>query len=663
MTPRILPLLVPLVLLPFPGAIAQEEPSIVELTLVRHSPVGTPDRPLEVSLSAHYPTGGPLRDLTASLWIYHPATSRSAYHQGLADEPPTAPLLIAPYPLRGPLLEGETLEIPIRHDLEELAARGENALYPIKLQLESGGVSVAAVRSAFVFIQEKPLVPLNLSLTVVLDPEIRFSPEVVLLDGSLETAIGEGGSIESLVSALEAEPVRATLALSPLLLEWLDRMSEGYRVRQGDDERSVGADAPEAEAAARMLERIRSLARSAAIEVLALPYASPSVPSLVASGLEEDLRRQISEGRDVVQTLLGVTVSTQTFHPPRSELDRDSVAALAEGGIESLVLSAERVRPLVPPDSIYSPSATVRLDPTMDAIVPDAQVEAYLTPPPEASTLRAMHLLGEFAAHYFEQPSLLRGASLVLRGDSDGPFLRALLRAIRTTGPRSTWLRPVKASQLAQAVPPETRGRLRAPAAETFSPGFVEAVGETRDAIDQFESMAETPLDLPERLRTLLLAAEARRFALNEGEALGFIRMIRATLAEEFDKIDAPSGTSVTLTSQGGVIPVTLRSSAEYPVRLRITLRSSRLEFLQGASREVVLDGEALSLTFPVRAQATGRFPVQILVDTPGGRLISESEIVVRSTAYNLVALAVTVGAALFLALWWGRRFWRRTTS
>jgi hypothetical protein len=33
---------------------------------------------------------------------------------------------------------------------------------------------------------------------------------------------------------------------------------------------------------------------------------------------------------------------------------------------------------------------------------------------------------------------------------------------------------------------------------------------------------------------------------------------------------------------------------------------------------------------------------------------------VVRSTAYNRVALVITTGAALFLALWWGRRLLSR---
>jgi hypothetical protein len=60
-------------------------------------------------------------------------------------------------------------------------------------------------------------------------------------------------------------------------------------------------------------------------------------------------------------------------------------------------------------------------------------------------------------------------------------------------------------------------------------------------------------------------------------------------------------------------------------------------------------------------AQATGRIPVRVQLLTSGGgagvAVIAERTMVIRSTAYNRVALFVTIGAALFLLGWWGRRF------
>ncbi len=76
----------------------------------------------------------------------------------------------------------------------------------------------------------------------------------------------------------------------------------------------------------------------------------------------------------------------------------------------------------------------------------------------------------------------------------------------------------------------------------------------------------------------------------------------------------------------------------------------------------MILSRPAQRFTFPVRAQTTGRFPVQVQVETPQGGTIAESSILVRSTAYNRVALVVTIGAALFLAALWARRFVPRRT-
>lgn len=658
-------LLALLVLLPGAPTGAQEErPVTVELNLLSQTSLATPSLPFRFEVIAHHVSGPPLRDLTVTLWVYNPATSRSAYHQGLEAEPPTAPLLVVPVGNPGPLEPGGELRIEGQRRLSELTARGGNALYPIKVQLESGGVAVTSVRSALVFIGEKPLVPLNVSLVFMLDPEIRSTPDGTLADDTLEEAIQPGGRLDGVISALEEGPPRSTLVISPQLVEWLRRMADGYRVAAPDGTRHVGAGTEGAQRAGETLERIRAVARSAAVEVVALPYASPSIPSLVASGLEADLQIQIQEGRETVEEILGVSVPTTILRPPAASLDRASARVLGELGVETVILDAGSVPPPIPVDSILSPLATARLRTGMTAIVPDGDVSSYLAQTDVEPPLRATRLVGELASLYLEQPSVLRGAAVVFRDTQSPPELLApLVRMLADPPPEAAWLRPVKATQLAEAVPATIGARLRGSQPPVFSPAFVEELRVTRQAIGQFEAMAEGTVPLPERLRRLLLSAEAEHFATDQGAALAFIRSVRESLAREFRKIESPSGTSVTLTSRGGVIPVTLRSIATYPVRIRVTLRSPRLDFLEGRSREVVLDEEARSLTFPVRAQTTGRFPVRILVDTPGGRRISESRIVVRSTAYNRVALLVTIGAAAFLALWWGRRLLRRTMS
>ena len=69
-------------------------------------------------------------------------------------------------------------------------------------------------------------------------------------------------------------------------------------------------------------------------------------------------------------------------------------------------------------------------------------------------------------------------------------------------------------------------------------------------------------------------------------------------------------------------------------------------------------------MTFPVQATGAGQGSVTVHVLAPNGRELSETNFVVRSTAFNRVAIAITLAAALALVVLWVRRLVarRRTT-
>jgi hypothetical protein len=66
--------------------------------------------------------------------------------------------------------------------------------------------------------------------------------------------------------------------------------------------------------------------------------------------------------------------------------------------------------------------------------------------------------------------------------------------------------------------------------------------------------------------------------------------------------------------------------------------------------------GETETLRLQASLRSTGRFQVVVLMISPSGRPIGEARLVVRSTAYNRIALVITIGAALVLLLLWARR-------
>ncbi len=175
--------------------------------------------------------------------------------------------------------------------------------------------------------------------------------------------------------------------------------------------------------------------------------------------------------------------------------------------------------------------------------------------------------------------------------------------------------------------------------------------------------MLVDPSDEPDRLDTQLLIAESGDFLRDPARGFAFVSAASDRVSGVFDAITADAGDVVTLTSRSGAnLPVRVTSRAEERLRVSVALESSHLA--RSPSEEVVLEpGATQTLTFDVDLKTTGRFRVFVKVVAPGGRVIQESSVVVRSTAYNRIALIITIAAALVLVLAWARRFLLRRTT
>jgi hypothetical protein len=93
-------------------------------------------------------------------------------------------------------------------------------------------------------------------------------------------------------------------------------------------------------------------------------------------------------------------------------------------------------------------------------------------------------------------------------------------------------------------------------------------------------------------------------------------------------------------------------------------LSSPKLIFPKGVSRVVTVEPPGDTFVFPAFARSTGAFPVRVLVSNPEGTVPFRAALLtVRSTAYNVAALALTVGGAIFLIGWYVRLLSRRQRS
>lgn len=649
---------------------ARAQDGAVRVRLVSQPAWTAADRPLVLAFRATNGTGAPLTDLSVVLSIFAPARSRSVYELSLRAEA-TPTLLATPFAEEGGLDPGATRLFRVRQTLEDLAGRGENALYPVKVELRSADTTVATIRTPMVFLAEAVKVPLNLVWTWALAGPLQEGPDGVFGPGPLEADLAPGGRISAMAAALQATPGRADVAVSPVLVDQLERMSSGYRSRSaGGTVRRVAARTGSAADAARVMRMLREIASRPGTELVALPYADARLPSLLEAGLGTDLPDLLRLGREVVAAGLRATPATDVARPPLSEIDPEAARRLAAMGASTLLVDPGAFP--VAPGLQFSPAPVVHGEAggrTFDAVVPDAGVAAVAAGHTDDPALAARAALGELAAIWFEFPGTPgRGAAVTFPEDGSLPpaFFAAFASLVRA----SPWLRRQSASALVSLVGQPRREPLASIPFRSFPRPYVERLLATRGSLHPFRATVGEAGGLSERLRRRLLLAEGGSALDRAGVGVVYMTSVQRAIAATYRRVHPPSdGVVYTLTSQRGFLPLTVTNDSPYPMRVWVRLVADRrLVFPQGNVLPLTLSrGATTPFRVAVRAQGTGRFPIklQILAPVPacGSCTLAETQVIIRSTAYNRVALVLTIGAGLFLLGWWGRRFLPRRRS
>jgi hypothetical protein len=655
-----------------PAARAQD--ATVVLTLVRQTPFATPQEPVvDLAVSATNTGDPPLEDLSLGLLLGTEVRTRGAEQLSMD---PTVPLTSLDSETRvqeGQLAPGETRIFETSIDLMAFgASRTESLIYPLGVDIRSGDSVLAELRTPVLFFFQTPVQPLSFTWTIELAPPITFGPDGSFADDSIEVAIAPGGRIAGQVASLRMLAETGTpvnVVLSPVLVDTLQRMANGYRVGQ----RQVASGHGGAAAAQQVLASLRVSLNARRSEVSVYPFAAPQLPSMLRSGLGRDLDLQIDRGRDLVGSALDLIPSSAVARAPGGQLDENAIQRLAADGATTLLGDADTVeRPPQPKDFAPPPTAALDLpgggDP-MALVLPDPGTQALLesdlvhTDP----VLASQQALGSLAAVWQEAPAPAtpRGVAVSLTEDLGlpGGFWDAFAR--RAAG--APFLEPVGAQKLVSRIPPAGTSELLEPSGASFPSDYVGAIRQERRRIDALRSVLPTETDLADALSQDLLYAEAGPYVVDPEAGRRWIDTVHARTGAVFARAAPAPDQAFTLASGNTTIPLLMPGSEGPPMTVQIELQSlqpSQLRFPDGAVQETTIGSEDRSVVFRVQATGAGQMPVQVLVRAPNGRVLSDSTLVVRSTAFNRIALAITLAAALVLVALWTRRLVarRRTT-
>jgi Family of unknown function (DUF6049) len=655
-----------------PPAAAQEEQASVTLRLRGQSAWAGPRRALNLSFSATNNTDAPLQDLSAVLRIQSPARSRSLYELSLEEDEATPLIDASSFPLTGTIDPGQTRTFKLRDPLDLLELRAESALYPLRVQLLAGDVLQATMRTSVVFLSETPEVPLELAWSWVLSSPLQLSPQGVLLPGPLPGDLAPGGRLDAMVEALDrVTPTNVDIVVSPVLLEQLETMADGYRELAGGVVRAVTPGAAGAADAARVLATLQRVVARPQVEVVVLPFGDARIPALLRSGLESDVDRLLATGRDVASRLLGVPSNDAVFRPAAGQIEPASASAVFGRGVRVLMVDPETI-PLDPTLAFAPPAGSarsmVRLSEQDDltAITPDPGVPEVVDAFPDDPRLAAQAALGELAAVWLEFPGTPdRGAAILLSETVSYP--PAFLRVFAELVADSPWLDPATASVMAQDAAEAPQADLPQRSYRPLPPNLVDSLLRAKASLFRFARTASGADDVVAGLSSKLLAAEGAVALTNPDLAHDYVEFVERTIDATYRQVHPPSGPPLTLISRNVTLPLRFANDSAFDFRVSVrVIADRRLEFPRGSSRDLTLPGGEVTLVrVPVQALATGRFPVKVQVLTAGRSpvVLAETELIVRSTAYNRIALFLTIGAAVFLLAWWGRRFLPRRRS
>jgi hypothetical protein len=627
---------------------AQDSPA-AHLTLVEQNLWILPEGRLEatVHLDQLAPAGSEI-----AVVIYQRLRSRSLFQDSLAGEL-GSPLATVSRPV-GELTRDARGDIVITAPISASNQPGRtrirvDGVYPLRIELRTpdgdliDGFTTHLVRNT-------PDAPGSRPLAVATVVPLAAAPALAP-DGSTRLPDEDRAALATLVGALGRHPdVPLTIVPSAETLTALSATSstEDRELRE-ELRTAIGAR-----------------------QVVSGPYVDIDAAAMLHDGLAEEVTTQLRSGSDALAATLAPARPDGRTWIADQPLDGLALAGLRDLGVDQLILREDLLAPTALPFTLTRPASLGVEGVTVQSttFVDDGLVAHFNEPGDEV--LAAVHLLTDLSQLYFDSPSIERGT--VVRPpagwEPSAAFLDVFLDGLET----SPLLDPVTIDEYFRTVPravdedghPVVRS-LAAESTATTTGGFGTSLVRTRQRLTGFATMVDEDDALLDSARRRLLVASAVGLDADRRDA--YLDAVDAEINQQTSFLRAPARQSVTLTSRDASVPLTIRSTSPSPLRVRVVLTSPKLDFPDGAAQVVTVDSANNTVTFKVRARASGTFPLTVQVTSPDGTLpIATERLTVRSTAVSGMGFILSAGAGLFLAGWWvhhlrsSRRLQRKQT-
>ena len=646
-----------------PGAVARAAADAPPLTLQTQTNWVTPDQPwfnMTVGIGASV---GPVTGLRVSVTYYARLNGASQLQQAIEGSPGGAVLGRQPdVPVaagsQGQSATASSCVTVLRNTRDTPPPTGTGACAPGTLSIDMGctpltGTCGDVYPVGVALYRQNSTTPVA-RLTTFLTYQEAGAPGSIGTGGPLDVGLvlpaSTAGSTKVLAAALAAQPlVPATLAVNPAGIE-----------------RSQLADP---KATSRALAQLASLDGE---QVLDQPYEPIDLAALSEAKIASEIDAQTTRGDELLRAA-GLRPTSGPWVDTASPFTQGDAADLAAGlqdaGASHLVMNeADLASAGVNNYLTFAQPFTLDLGhgPTVTAVAADSALGARFTADPGDPVLSAEQVLAGLFFVHFENASLTQARGVVIMPPAEWraskPFLTTLLGGLNGNAA----LRPVTLDQLFTQVPvggnreAAVRHLQNGPATHGISHSAAVKIATGRQQLSSYTDTVSghVPPSLV-ALSDALLGTEVR--GLSTARRAAVISAYQRAFEGETARVSLAGQETVTFTARQASIPITVLSSAPYPVNVIVTLTSDKFTFPNGNTRRLLLDRPTTSVRVTAQARTSGdRLPIDVTLHTSNGRLmLAHAVLTVHSTAISFVGVALTILAGAVLLLWWART-WRK---
>jgi hypothetical protein len=584
-------------------------------------------------------TGAP-DDAVLRLGIYARLSSRSAFDQTLAGNlgltrasPPDQPLHTLP-PTTPGVFE---LSYPVGSGGAGLDPGSDFGVYPVEILLVDPTGQVLDQIITYLLLMPAPDVFPPLAVALVFDVG---APPGLQPDGRALLTTEELTQIENRVNLLTSTPgIPVTVAPVP---ETLDALAE---LGPPDDA---------------LLDELSRAFEGR--EVAARPYVDLDVEAMRAAELTHWIPAEADAGAQVMRSIYDLEPAGDLWLADTTVRPAE-ISTMSELGVGRAIVPSRAIAEVPGPDEIDVPRAPVALSEGGPlALVSDDDLTDRLLG--EDGRLDAQRALAELTLIWHEAPSRPRGVAI--RIADQAPLDLGLVQNVLQGMQDSTVLQPVTVDEMFADLP-ALGGSDQPTVVELAQPeenadidlgGLTNELDRARAVVSGLAGMLDESQLIRSLQRSLLVAPGSRT---PTDERQGYLTRIDGVADELVAAIGAPEEFRITLTSREGTVPLTVANTSDETVTVTVQLTSSQLEFPQGDELTIDVPPGGTREDIEVRTRTSGAFPLGITVTTPDRSLVLDrTTFTIRSTAISGVGLVLSIGAGLFLLIWWARH-WRTT--